>query len=287
MKRWADEGLVQATRTVGGHRRIPLSEAIRFIRHIGATITHPDILGLQELATLPAAATSGKSAGEALYAALESGDAAVCRGLVQSMYVGGMSVAQICDGPVREAMVRMGELWLHQEWGIAVEHRATDICIQALNQLRFLQPAPRDDAPVALGGAAEEDPYMLPSLACAAVATEAGLRDINLGPRTPLRVMLNAAKHYHASLVWITISTASEPRKLAEDLANMANALQPQRCSVIIGGRSAGQFLPADIPGVHTSGTMAQLSAFARGLTAGSGQPPTVGPDRANDHSGS
>ena len=38
LKRWADEGLLRATRTAGGHRRIPLAEAIRFLRDTQATL---------------------------------------------------------------------------------------------------------------------------------------------------------------------------------------------------------------------------------------------------------
>ena len=32
LKRWADDGLIVFSRTAGGHRRIRLAEAIRFIR---------------------------------------------------------------------------------------------------------------------------------------------------------------------------------------------------------------------------------------------------------------
>jgi excisionase family DNA binding protein len=35
LKRWADEGRVKVARTAGGHRRIELAEAVRFIRQSG------------------------------------------------------------------------------------------------------------------------------------------------------------------------------------------------------------------------------------------------------------
>ena len=53
LKRWADAGKIQVSRTDGGHRRIPLAEAVRFIRATGAQVVRPDILGIN-CATGPA-----------------------------------------------------------------------------------------------------------------------------------------------------------------------------------------------------------------------------------------
>ena len=46
LKRWADAGRLQVARTEGGHRRIPIAEAVRFIRDTGAVVVRPDLLGL-------------------------------------------------------------------------------------------------------------------------------------------------------------------------------------------------------------------------------------------------
>lgn len=263
MKRWADEGLVQATRTVGGHRRIALPEAIRFIRHIGATVVRPDLLGLADLASLPPIEGTEHRAAS-LYTALEKGDQVLARALVQSMYLSGMSIAEIGDGPIRESMMRIGELWLHQEWGIAVEHRATDICIQAVNQLRVLQPSPPEDAPVAVGGAGGDDPYMLPSMLCAATVAEVGFRDINLGARTPLAVLKNGVEHYGASLSWVTVSIVADQAQMASDLRQVARDLHAIQVPLIVGGRALANTPPADLAGVQLANSLAQLAAFAK-----------------------
>jgi MerR family transcriptional regulator, light-induced transcriptional regulator len=36
LKRWADEGRLAAERTAGGHRRIAVAEAVRFVRRRGS-----------------------------------------------------------------------------------------------------------------------------------------------------------------------------------------------------------------------------------------------------------
>ena len=48
LRRWIDGGRIRMSRTAGGHRRIPLQEAIRFIRQTGATIVRPELLGLNQ-----------------------------------------------------------------------------------------------------------------------------------------------------------------------------------------------------------------------------------------------
>ena len=50
LRRWVDAGSIRMSRTTGGHRRIPVAEAIRFIRESGATVVRPDLLGLEEIA---------------------------------------------------------------------------------------------------------------------------------------------------------------------------------------------------------------------------------------------
>jgi hypothetical protein len=262
MKRWADDGLVQATRTVGGHRRIALPEAVRFIRQIGATVVRPEVLGLNDLAAIPA--ESAASGAAALYSALERGDTIVVRGLIQSMYLSGMGLAAMCDGPLRESMVRIGELWLHQEWGIAVEHRATDIIIQSLNQLRALQPAPLDTAPVAVGCAGPDDPYLLPSLMCAAVAGELGYRDVNLGPRTPLSVLRHAVEHYRPALVWVTVSIAPDPERLLAELRLIAKDLSTAGIPLVVGGRAVANARPGELVGMELAHSMAVLESAGK-----------------------
>src|SRR3954470_5354840 len=80
LRRWTNSGAIRTSRTVGGHRRIPLSEAIRFIRETGATIVRPDLLGFPDAdanaaASAAAATPASDQAEEALYKALLDGDA--------------------------------------------------------------------------------------------------------------------------------------------------------------------------------------------------------------------
>ncbi|MFN0010674.1 MAG: B12-binding domain-containing protein, partial [Phycisphaerales bacterium] len=238
------------------------------IRHIGAVVVHPGSLGLTDMSVAESTDALGGRNAEALYATMERGDAVAARAIIQSMYLNGTSVAQICDGPIRECMARVGQLWLHQEWGIAVEHRATDLCLQALSNLRWMLPQPAHDAPVALGGACDGDPYILPSLMAAVVACECGFRDVNLGATTPISVLMGASAQYEAKLVWIAVSVAQNPKDLRDQIGRAATILHARGVPLAVGGRGLNDLGALQALGLMPVASMTEFAAYARGLKA-------------------
>ncbi len=267
MKRWTDEGRIQCGRTTGGHRRIALHEAVRFVRAHRHRVHDPELLGIPELAKV-AGIPVGAAGDEPFHRALVMDDAASARGVLFAQYLAGVSVAAICDGHVRGALSKIGEMWKHGESGVLVEHRATDICIQALNQLRSVLPPCPDDGLVAIGCAPQGDPYLLPSLMAATVLAEAGWRDFNLGPESPLATVLAAVENYKPKLVWYALSTVELPPHAAGDLNRISEVLEPRRGYLVVGGRGAQN---AGVPmrdNVIQAGTMMELHAFAKGLNA-------------------
>ena len=274
LKRWVDDGMISASRTAGGHRRIRVGEAIRFIRQTRAPVLHPELLGLSDVEAgrhggAPAAtAASETDHAERLFALLRDGQAAPARGLVLSHYLQGSTLADIADDVIRPAMSRLGKLWRHDETGIIVEHRATDVCIQAVQRLRaMLEPVV--DGPVAVGGAPAGDPYILPSLLAATVLEVEGYKAMNLGPDTPAEELLRAAEHFGAQLVWLSVSFAENAPALRAAIGDVAERLSALGVKVIVGGQSAKALgLPLD-GNVFVGDSMAELTAFARGLRAG------------------
>lgn len=275
LKRWADEGRLTVTRTAGGHRRIPIAEAVRFAREARMPILRPDILGLPQLAaTKPI--TNRQAPDIALHEKLVEGDAAGVQAILLGLYLGGRCVAAIGDGPIHAAMTRIGERWRHGVEGIYIEHRATDICIQAVSILRSLIARPpepgalspdQDTRPVALGGGPAHDPYILPSLLCAAVLDEVGLRAINLGPDTPADVLLAAADRHQPRLVWLTCS-CDEAKPDDAALGKLAHDIAKRHATLVIGGRAfeAADQTPPD-PAVYCQ-TLGELEKYTRGLAA-------------------
>jgi len=140
LKRWADGGRLNVVRTAGGHRRIPVTEAIRFAREANLPIRKPSVLGLPELQTGRASIEADDARLTDLLVEQLKGDAQAARATLMELYLAGRSLAWICDGPLQQAMARIGEIWRHDPRGIYLEHRATDICLQSLRLLRSLIP---------------------------------------------------------------------------------------------------------------------------------------------------
>lgn len=268
LKRWVDDGAIRVSRTTGGHRRIALADAVRFARESGLQIEHPAALGLEDVLPVRGGRDSqATSAAETLYAAFLRDDWRVARGLVVSAYVSGESVATVCDGMVRDALSRAGELWEHGSEGIVVEHRAVDTCLQALSFIRSLIPAAPATAPVAVGAAFTTDPYWLPSLFAAVVLAEAGFRDVNLGPTMPTAALLSAVDRYAPALVWRTVSVATDAEALRRDLLTLLERM-PAHGSIVLGGRGVPQGILHLPDRVHHLGSMSELAGFARGVLA-------------------
>ena len=264
LKRWADDGRIQVTRTAGGHRRIAVQEAIRFIRDNQAPLVNPEVLGLSGA---PALVTS--KPGPELYDLLVEGRSRDAGNLLLGQYMGGARVEELCDGVIREAMARVGELWQNDfNSGVLTEHRATDACLGALSTLRFaVEPA--ESSRVAVGAAPGGDPHLIPTMMAATVVASVGFRSINLGPDTPGEVLLEATTRYDANLVWISVSDL-EVKGWPDDALTVERDLRTRGVPMMIGGRTLGS-LQREEPHAVIGGSMAELAAFARGLTSRAG----------------
>lgn len=264
VKRWVDDGRVAASRTVGGHRRIALQEAIRFIRTGSIPVVRPEVLGLRDVATYRAEGEIGDDPTEQLFEYLRMGGAVEARGLVVSSFLAGASVADIVDGPLAGAMARLGELWQTSPAGIFWEHRATQIAVQALNGLRLLL-APRRNAATAVGGAPSGDRYLLPSLAAAAVLEEVGIRAINLGPETPVATLALAAAEAEARFVWMSVSVATEVERLRRELEELAARLARRGAILVVGGAQSSRLALSRSEALYVGRSMAELGALVQG----------------------
>lgn len=260
LKRWADAGKIHVSRTEGGHRRIPMAEAVRFIRDTGAVVIRPEVLGLGEVATV------GADADDALFEHLREGNGREARGLLMARYLAGETIAALADGPILTAMSKVGELWRHDPRGVFIEHRATDCCLQAVSHLRSLFEPPAD-GPIAVGGAPGGDPYLLPSMLAATVLASEGLRAVNLGPDTPIASLRHAIAHHRPRLVWLSMSSPVGP-SLDDETVALARELAAAHRTLVIGGRHRHD-LPTTARAASVVTSMAELAAFGRGLVAG------------------
>lgn len=259
MKRWIDAGQVRAVRTAGGHRRVSQAEAVRFIRSRRLDIVDPAALGVQGLESDGAATEEVDE--EALVDAFLSRDVARAERLIVAAYLRGAALPALFDGPIREAMDRLGRLWMEGGEGIMYEHRATDMLVRTLSRLHSLQPAPDRGAPVAVGGAVAGDPYLLPSMMAAIVLAEAGFAVTNLGPNTPPAALVEACRRLDGDFLWLSASTQVDVEDLARQLQQITAHTAPR--PIALGGRGVEQCELPDVDTVYPLTSMQALSDLA------------------------
>ncbi len=268
VKRWVDDGHLEAAKTAGGHRRISVQEAARYVRERSIPLLRPDVLGLAELTALAGVDSLSLHSDEAaarFFEYLRAGAEAEARGLLFSLFLDGWSVAEIVDGPLRAAMARIGELWTKEPSGVFWEHRATQIAIQSLGRLRSLLKV-SDEAAFTIGGAASGDPYILPSMAVAAVLEGEGLRAVNLGAETPAETLALGIEDLDAKLAWLSVSVAVNPRRLRDDVLRLLPALEARGTPLVVGGVHAKKLGLPKRELLYIGGSMAELEALVKGM---------------------
>lgn len=266
IKRWVDAGRIDTILTAGGHRRIPLAASIRFVRDSGKGLIDARALGAS-IESVDAQSCDGGETVPPLFDHLRYGRTQDALALVRGLYVSGMETADIIDGPFRQAMYRFGTMWHDQpEESVFLEHRATQIGLRILLELRTIQGVPASTGPLALGGAPPGDPYLLPTLAVATVLESIGFSCSNLGPETPDSAFVHAIDTLRPRLVWLSVTHARKPTAYKQSILALGEAARRVGANLVIGGQQS------DLPGTGNSSlayhgrTMVELAAFAKGI---------------------
>jgi methanogenic corrinoid protein MtbC1 len=265
IKRWVDSGRIRAEKSDGGHRHIPIGEAIRFIRDAKKPLQNGGILGFPDIDAVLGQDLDRGADAENLFAYLAAGQEEKARGFILLLYMRGDSVASILDGPIRESMSKIGELWRSDQTGIYVEHLASEICVQAVYQIQSILQPPRD-APLALGGGAPDDPSILPTLGASCALLAEGYRTINIGANTPLETLAQAVQIHRPILVWCSINHGKNLKGLSAGFEHLAETTRLHGAHLIIGGRNLRQRIKTPPENVYLGESMSELAAFARGL---------------------
>ncbi len=264
VKCWVDAGRVPARLTTGGHRRIELMPALRFVRESGCELADPGILGLPT----GSGADDPTDLGDRIFNLLSNGDGeALARTLLALLTARAIDVAALFDGPVCSAMARIGELWDGGHQGIYVEHRATQLLLWVLDRIDALYSPSSDDV-IAVGGSIAGDPSLLPTRMAATVLASEGIYPVNLGADTPAAVFLDAADQVGAQVVWLSVSFVEDVRAQGETLGRLADGLARRGLACIAGGREVERLAP--FAGELVIGrSMSDLGRFARDFKAG------------------
>lgn len=215
LKRWCDRGILPTIRTAGGHRRIPLTAVLEYLRGTGRPLVRPEILGLP--------ATSGTGlrvidrARDRLRTALLDGDLAICRQVIFDLFLARHPISAIGDRVIGPAFYDIGASWESGEIEVYQERRACEIIERVLHELEMAVPQGADSTKLALGCTPEGDTYALATALVALVMRQKGWQAISLGAGLPFDTMLSAIRKQEPRLFWLSAShIPDEARFIAE-----------------------------------------------------------------------
>lgn len=245
LKRWTDQGLLPATTTAGGHRRIPVSGLVKFARDHGHPIARPEMLGLAAGETVGRA--SPRALLDTLMERLLTGDEDAVRRLILNAFVDGMAVASLIDHVVAPCFSALGIGCADGRFDIYEEHRASEIMLRVLNDLGRLLPLPRQGAPLALGATLSGDRYTLPLRCVELVLREAGLAVTNLGCDLPVQSFVAAIERLSPRVVFLSVSAVASKRSFLGAYAELWRVCSARGVFVLLGGSALDATLRSEL----------------------------------------
>ncbi|MGL4421436.1 MAG: B12-binding domain-containing protein [Gemmataceae bacterium] len=264
VKRWVDDQILPAHRTAGGHRKLLMADVVRAVRD--GNLPQADLSRL-----LPRTTTAPIDDPLVLYRqlvdAFNSIDTDLIRGIIHGCYQSGMSVEVIADKIISPAMNHVGHEWEKGRLDVMQEHRITQACISAFYELRaFLRTNAEKGRPIAIGGAAEHDHYVLPSLLTKLTLLDCGWDAINLGPHTPAAAFKSAIEDLSPQLLWYSVAHIENEDKFLADYEDIYRCAELNQVAVAIGGRALSDRLRIKLPYTTFGDGLIHLASFARSL---------------------
>ena len=248
VKRWADDGLLVANKTAGGHRRFNIQTVGRFKRDQGIPPSSQQPAG-----SAPKKVTIVSV--ERFTQLLLRGDAAEIEGSLISAYLENQDLAGLFDSLVAESMHRIGEMWFNGRASVADEHLATRVLLRALQKLRAVVVRREPLGVKAICCGIEGDLHEVPIHLAEIIVEAQGWQTANLGPNTPLFALRDMASHYKPGLICISARTVADLDRATNDYALLRKVADKAGTKLVVGGeafrdRAIRERFPAEFYGM-------------------------------------
>lgn len=265
LKRWCDKGLIPTVYTAGGHRRIPVNGVLAYLRTAGLEIMNPEILGL------PKATTGGgerKLLDEKsrLIEALLKGDEQVCVGVVLNLHLANYPMSLICDEVLAKSFLEIGERWDCGDVAVYQERRSCELCHRVMHEVRRVFQEFPVDAPIAVGGTLDGDPYTLASSMVELVLRDLGWRAASLGNMLPFASLAHALCETRPKLFWLSVSVIRDQSQFLKEFDTLSQMAFANGVSLVVGGKALSDEIRKEMRYSAYCDNFQHLAAFATEL---------------------
>ena len=262
VKRWADSGLLQSEKTVGGHRRFSLNAVAQLRRKLGigpGTVT-PARHTTRKRVSLPAAVPFAET--------LLRADEKEAGALLVQAYLDGAALTALFDETITGAMHRIGDLWFEGSITVADEHLATRVVFSALQTLSVVMMPVQPTGLKAICCGIEGDLHELPVQLARIVLESEGWEAQSLGPNTPLFALSEMVARQRPQLVSISARSISDLDRATAEYGQVRKTTAKLGVSVVIGGEAfRDPVFRERFPSEFYAGNFAGFAKFIRSLT--------------------
>ena len=232
VKRWANSGLLQSDKTVGGHRRFSLNAVAQLRRE----------LGIGPGAESPSTQSGQKRKSVVLPATVEFADTLLhsdeeqAGAMLVQAYLSGAALTTLFDETITGAMHHIGDLWFKGSITVADEHLATRVVFGALQTLRGVMMPAQPNGLKAICCGIEGDLHELPVQLARIILESEGWEVQSLGPNTPLFALSEMVARQRPQLVCIAARSISDLDRATAEYSQLRKITGKLGVSVVIGG---------------------------------------------------
>ena len=232
VKRWCDRGLIETSRTDGGHRRLAIDSVCTFLEQTGHGVIRPDVLDLPS--------TTGHSdriirrGSEQFLASLVAGESAAAMQLVVDLREAGHSLSRIVDHVIVAAVCELGTGG--SSTNDYSERQAVEICLGIIHVLRGELCELRRCAPVALTAALDGDPDMLTVSLAELILRECGWNAKSMGNLLPFATLKNAIRRHTPRLLFVNVGVVRDERRIVREFSLLHRVAARRETAVVAAG---------------------------------------------------
>ena len=251
VKRWADEGQIQCSKTLGGHRKFELNNIIKFAENneISLTGVLPPPIGAAQQEQLQLGVLTRnyqKIADVFLQEALQS-DREGLTELLLYLLKHHIPFCIIADEIIRPALVQVGDLWEKGKISIHQEHLASQAVTEALIRIAPEVHRKPSNGLSAAFACVEGELHDI-GLRCLAYSFESeGWKIYYLGANTPMDSISSFVNLLKPEMVALSFTMMENKEIMKNDFQILSNDIRSYGGKIIFGGSNIQGISEADL----------------------------------------
>lgn len=264
LKRWVDKGLIKASKTAGGHRRLQLDAVLEYLRKTSRSLENPTVLQLPE--GCGGRDVTVEDSRQSFLTMLRDGDESAATRAILDAYLSNVSLSEICDLIIAPVFHEIGDLWECGQAEVYEERRACEICLRVVHELRRAVGAGHRNGPIAMGGTLDGDPYLLATSLIELVLSNNGWAATSLGNMLPFETIRTAILTERPALFWVSVTAIRDIDRFVTDFNMLFDLAESQGTALTVGGQALSAEVRQRLRYTNFSDNFQQLESFCRKL---------------------